>query len=76
MLRSFGMMRAYPDAFAAVYTALRYDLRLAIADAYCLRRAAFYAVCTANAFILIQRDRMKKTIHGILPPMDFYEIPV
>ena len=61
--RFFCVVRANPDALAAVYAALFYDHRFSFAHSDRFRRTAFHAVDAAFAFFRIQRNRMKIAYH-------------
>ena len=65
----FGVVGADPHTFAAVDAPFRDDLGFAAPHPDGLGRAAFDAVGAANAFVFVQRDRMKEPVHEISPPL-------
>ena len=59
----FCMVRAYTDTFAAINAFFTDNMRLAIADADGLRRAAAQAMCAASALAFVERNAVCVVCH-------------
>jgi hypothetical protein len=61
--RTLCMVRAYSDAFTAIYAALVFNNGMTVTNADSLGGTSFYAMRTALAQIGLKSDRMMYSVH-------------